>query len=344
MAVASNRAPTQRMPQAASGMMLRSFWRTVQRRLLRRSWRHAPQSLARLMLRPFPDQLYLALGHLCYFGRWPDYRRPRSFNEHIQAYMLRCRDPLLRVAADKIASRDYIASRVGTDLLVPLIGVWDRAEDVPLDQLARPCVLKPTAASGMVLMLRPRDQIDLTEVRAVLNRWLQRDYSKLHREWCYEGLPRRLLAEQMLVDDRGTIPPDYKAYVIGGKVRFIQVDRGRFAHHTRNIYGPTWDALPARWTLENHAPDVRPACLPRMLQVAEALAEPFEFLRVDFYVLRDRLYVGELTNYPGAGFEKFIPGEYALHIGSFWDVGQTAASRRPDAAKAPGMQDRPHAG
>ena len=299
---------------------VRGALKALRRRWLKRDWQQVPISIARLLLRPFPDSVYLRLGYRAYFGVWPDYRNPQTFNEHVQAYMLRCRDPLLRIPADKVESRSYIAQQVGTDVLVPLLGVWDRPEDVPLANLPRPFVLKPTAASGLVLIVRPDDCVDEDEVRAVMRRWVKRDYSKLHREWCYQGLPRRLMAEMLVTDSTGGLPPDYKAYVIGGKVRFLQVDRGRFAKHTRNVYDPNWEPLPARWTLEKHPPDPRPECLDRMVQIAETLAKPFEFLRVDYYLVDGKLYIGELTNYPGAGFEKFIPAAYSLHIGSFWNT------------------------
>ncbi len=296
----------------------RTLLRRLQSEFSGRPWRHAPLALARLALRPLPDRLYLALGHLCYFGTWPNYRRPRTFNEHIQAYMLRCRDPLLHIAADKIATRDYVAQQTSASYLVPMLGVWSDADAVPLAALPRPYVLKPTAASGLVLMLPAGDKREPEQIRQVLRRWLRRDYSLLHREWCYYGLKRRIVAEMMLTDEDGAVPPDYKAYVIGGAVRFIQVDRGRFSNHTRNIYDADWRTLPARWTLRKHAPDPRPACLEELVVVAETLARPFEFLRVDFYVVGGKLYIGELTNYPGAGFEKFIPRSYANVIGAFW--------------------------
>jgi hypothetical protein len=304
----------------------RGTWRSFKRRLLARDWRQVPISLARMLLRPFPDSLYLRLGYRAYFGEWPDYRNPKTFNEHVQEYMLRCRDPLLRIPADKIESRAYVAKHVGAGVLVPLIGVWDRAEDVPLSALPRPFVLKPTAASGLVHIVRTGDSVDEDELRATMRRWIRRDYSKLHREWAYQGLPRRLMAEVLLTDSKGGLPPDYKAYVIGGKVRFIQVDRGRFGHHTRNVYDAQWEPLPARWTLEKHSPDPRPDCLDRMVSIAETLAAPFEFLRVDYYLVDGQLYIGELTNYPGAGFEKFIPANYSLHIGAFWPRPGTQAA------------------
>jgi hypothetical protein len=117
-----------------------------------------------------------------------------------------------------------------------------------------------------------------------------------------------------------------KAYVIGGQVRFIQVDRGRFARHTRNLYSPDWQLLPVRLSLDNHAPDPKPPCLDELLHVAQVLAEPFEFLRVDFYVHRARLYVGELTNYPGAGFERFIPASFDEELNSHWTANKDVNS------------------
>jgi TupA-like ATPgrasp len=290
--------------------------------------------LARRLGRVLDDRTYLALGHLFYFGRWPDYDRPRTVNEHIQAYMLRCRDPLLQMAADKAATRDWVARRIGAQYLVPLIGLWDDARDVPLETLPRPCVVKTTVGSGQVWFLRPDTPLDADDLRCALDRWLHTDFSRLSREWCYRGLRNRVIVEAMLGDGTA-LPADYKLYVIGGQVRFIQVDRGRFGHHTRNLYNADWRLLEERLSLPNHAPDPRPACLAEMLDITHRLAEPFEFLRVDCYVVGERLYVGELTNYPGAGFERFIPHRYAVELGALWTAG--------DAAPAP-ARNRAHAG
>jgi TupA-like ATPgrasp len=275
-------------------------------------------TLARKLLAIAPDHLYLTLGYRAYFGTWPDYNVPQTFNERIHAYMLKCRDPLLQLTADKVLLRDYLEKRIGKDFLVPLIGVWTSPQEVPIETIPCPSVLKASAGSGMVLLLRSPGDLNPNYVRATLQRWQRRDYSRLHREWCYTGLQRRIVAEHMLLDASGEIPADYKAYVIGGKTRFIQVDRGRFATHTRNLYSTDWQLLPARLTLNNHTLDVRPAPLSAMIEIAEELARPFEFLRVDFYVLGKRLFVGELTHYPGAGFERFFPHAFALELGDYW--------------------------
>lgn len=315
------------------------------RRLLR--LRRVDLAIGRRLGRMLSDRQYLALGHLFYFGHWPDYDRPRSLNEHIQAYMLRCRSPLLHIAADKLATREHVARVLGESYLVPLLGAWDDADAVPLKTLPRPCVIKTTVGSGQVWFLRPGVYTDLCQLRLELRRWLGTDFSRLSREWCYRGLPNRVIAEQMLTGEDGQLPADYKFYVIGGAVRFIQVDRGRFGRHTRNLYDADWQLLPARLTLENHAPDPRPPRLDDMLALSLKLAEPFEFLRVDCYVQGERIYVGELTNYPGAGFERFIPHSFALELGRHWRIppdsaGPGGAATGPDVARPTGLQARAH--
>jgi hypothetical protein len=293
----------------------RRFLAFVHRLLKARPWVTAARSVGSLL----SDRMYLAFGHLMYFGRWPDYDHPHTFNEHIHVYMLRCRDPILRIAADKAVTRDYITQVVGGQYVCPCIGIWQSADEIPLESFKQPVVIKATVGSGMVLFFDPQEKMDYPRIRARLRKWLNYDYSRFHREWAYSDQPHRLIVEPMLTDERGNVPADYKAYVIGGKIRFIQVDRDRFGNHTRNLYSRDWNLLDARLTLQNHAVDLRPARLDELVSVAERLAQGFEFLRVDFYVSANWLYVGELTNYPGAGFERFIPASYSIELGKYWN-------------------------
>lgn len=168
------------------------------------------------------------------------------------------------------------------------------------------------------MFLKPGQTLDHCQTRLTLQRWLDTDYARVNREWCYAGQHGKIIAETLLADEHGGVPADFKLYVIGGAVRFIQVDRGRFCRHTRNLYDLDWQLLPVRLTLPNHAPDPRPEPLDEMIRLTLALAKDFEFLRVDCYVVDGRVYVGELTNYPGAGFEKFLPHSFALKLGACW--------------------------
>jgi hypothetical protein len=236
--------------------------------------------------------------------------------------------------ADKVAVRDYIARTLGSGRYnVPLLGCWDHEDAVPLATLPYPVVLKPSHLSGRVLLLARHRQSDETKLRARLRGWLRKDHSHVNREWFYSQVPRRVLAEPLLRDDRGDVPPDVKAYVIGGRVRYFQVDSGRFTRPTRNLYGPDWSLLPARTSLPRHAADPTPEALPTLVEFAERLAAPFEFLRVDFYVLHDHVLVGELTSSPGAGFGHYYPASFGETLGSYWVLDRRAV--RPASVTAP---------
>jgi hypothetical protein len=282
-------------------------------------------SLLRALGRPLPDDLYLRMAHWIYYRRWPDFANPRTLQEHIQAYVLRTRDPALVMLADKVAVRDYIARTLGSSAHnVPLIGCWSRADEVPLATLPYPVVLKPSHLSGRVLLLSHHHKSDEHKQRARLHSWLHKDHSRINREWFYSQVPRRVLAEPLLQDQQGDVPPDVKAYVIGGRLRYFQVDSGRFTRPTRNLYGPDWSLLPARTSLPRHPVDPTPEALPMLVEFAERLAAPFEFLRVDFYVLRDRVLVGELTSSPGAGFGHFYPASFGEQLAAHWVLDRRA--------------------
>jgi hypothetical protein len=290
-------------------------------------------SLLRALGRPLPDELYMRVAHWLYYRRWPDFDHPRTLQEHIQAYVLRTRDPALVMLADKIAVRHYIARTLGsTQHSVPLLGCWQHEDEVPLATLPYPMVLKPSHLSGRVLLVARHREGDEHKLRARLRSWLRKDHSEINREWFYSQVPRRVLAEPLLRDQHGNVPPDIKAYVIGGRVRYFQVDSGRFTRPTRNLYAPDWTLLPARTSLPRHAVDPAPRALQTLVELAERLAAPFEFLRVDFYVPQDQVLIGELTSSPGAGFGRFYPPSFSEGLASHWVIDRRAARPAPTVA------------
>jgi hypothetical protein len=57
-----------------------------------------------------------------------------------------------------------------------------------------------------------------------------------------------------------------------------------------------------------------------MIRIAEALAGELDFMRVDLYNIGGRIYVGELTCYPGGGRIEWIPREYDFILGEKWKM------------------------
>jgi hypothetical protein len=55
-----------------------------------------------------------------------------------------------------------------------------------------------------------------------------------------------------------------------------------------------------------------------MIDLAERIAQGFDFLRVDLYQVEERIYFGEITVYPNAGLAPFQPAEWDRKLGDWW--------------------------
>ena len=94
------------------------------------------------------DKVYLKLRCWHVFGYALNLTNPQTFNEKIQWLMLYDWEPLYTKMVDKYEVQGYIAERIGEDHLVPLLGVWDRFENIDFDSLPDEFVLKCTHDSG----------------------------------------------------------------------------------------------------------------------------------------------------------------------------------------------------
>ncbi len=57
-----------------------------------------------------------------------------------------------------------------------------------------------------------------------------------------------------------------------------------------------------------------------MIVISEKLSEDIMFLRTNFYIVNNKLYIDELTFYPASVFGKFTPVEMNYQIGKLIDI------------------------
>lgn len=259
------------------------------------------------------------------FIYWVFYRRtgtrlclnpPVTFSEKIQWIKLRDRNPKYANLADKYAVRDYVRRTIGEFYLIPLVGVWERPEQIPFASLPEAFILKGTHGSGWNIICPDRDSIDVDSVRSSLHGWLSSDYYEVGREWVYKGIPPRIIAEELLITEDGSDLKDYKFFCFNGEPKYIQVDIDRQTDHRRLFYDLNWKRMPFSLGYPPSAEGVLPPeNLQDMIAVARKLSEPLRFARVDLYSHGGRTLFGEITFYPGNGMEKFDPPEYDRILG-----------------------------
>jgi teichuronopeptide biosynthesis TupA-like protein len=269
----------------------------------------------------FSDRGLIEHQYKAALGRKPELRSPETFNDKLQWLKLYWRDDLATRCSDKMAVRDYVSSRIGSEVLNGTYGAYERVDDIPWDELPDACVFKATHGSGWNIFCHDRHTADRLSIMATLSQWLRRNHFWMTREWVYRDIHPRVLIEEMLVGENGGVPTDYKVFCFHGQPAFIQVDLDRFGNHRRNIYDLDWQLLPLSIKFPR-APYANPAKPPLalMLAMSRDLAAPFVHVRVDWFVVNGELRFGEMTFFHGGGIEKFSPEEWGLEFGRRIDL------------------------
>lgn len=267
-----------------------------------------------------PDSVLLVVHYALGQGRLPNVIRPKAFSEKILCKVLFDRDPLLPVIADKLAVRDFVRERAGEDILNQIHAVYDRVEQIDLDELPDRFVLKANHGSGFNYFVASPADRNPEAIASRARLWLASNYGALMREWAYKTIPPRLFAEAYLEADDGNLL-NYKFFCFAGEPRLIKVVADLTANQKALFVDLDWNVLPVM-ELERERPDgpiQRPVNFPEMLDTCRRLSRGFDFLRVDLYSIGGRTVFGELTNYHNAGRDRFRPRAFDYSLGTLWD-------------------------
>lgn len=252
---------------------------------------------------------------------------PKSFNEKICWKKINDRNPLLPIVADKYRVRSYVSEILkesSRDTLIPILQTANRAEDLTFEKLPNQFVIKSNHGSGHVLIVKDKSRITKKEIIDKTSDWLLHDHGYKKHEWAYNQFPRKLIVEKLILNNQQEVPEDYKFSMIHGQCAFIQVDRGRFDNFTRSIFNSNWEYLNVKWKRNKGEPLPKPENLELMLEIAQELSKPFDYIRVDLYSLdKGEVYFGELTNYPVSGRGKITPQEFDFELGKLWTLPTT---------------------
>ena len=136
----------------------------------------------------------------------------------------------------------------------------------------------------------------------------------------YSNIPITYFVEEYL-DFSDFVPVDYKFWVFSGRVSFVQVDTNRFINHQRAFFDRDWNKLPFLLTYPDISSTLQaPKNFSDKITVAEKLSGGLDYIRVDLYSDERDVFFGELTIYPGGGYERFSPSRFDLAAGQLWNL------------------------
>lgn len=268
------------------------------------------------------DEDYLKRRFKLEMGTGLDLDNPKTFNEKLQWLKIHNHDPRLTTFVDKYLVRDYINSLFGSELLIPLLGVWDNPSQIDFDALPDQFVLKCNHNSGKGMVIcKDKSKLNIKHTVAKLSSGLKENYYIGNREWPYKNVKRKIICEKYMTDESGDELKDYKIHCFNGEPKIILMCSGRFSPEglRENFYDCEWNLLPLRRPAHENTSETfdAPVNLASMLSMSRIIAKGYPFMRVDFYEINQKPYFGEITLYPASGFSPFEPEIWDKTLGDW---------------------------
>ena len=247
-----------------------------------------------------------------------DIDRPISFNEKIQWIKLYDSTPIKTRLSDKYLVREWVGEKIGEEYLIPLYGAYDKFEDINFENLPNKFVIKCNHGSGFNIIVKNKSRLNLTKVKSTIEKWMNINYAFFGGlELQYRDIKHKIIIEKYLDDNTGDLR-DYKITCFNGKPHFIWIDSDRHSNHKRNLYDLNWNQLPYKVNTRysTFPSPKKPKCLEKLLELASILSKNFIYVRVDFYIINDKIYFGEMTFSSSSGTEDISPKYFEDELSS----------------------------
>ena len=277
-----------------------------------------------------PDRLWLSLRYYMTFDKFLNWHNPKSLTEKMQWLKIYDRRPEYTIMVDKVKAKKWVSERIGDKYIIPILGVWEKAEDVDFDLLPDRFVIKCNHNSGTGMYIcKDKSKMDKDFVIQELKKGLRENYYKKWREWPYKNVPRRIFAEKYMEDSISNsadglsenVLTDYKFFCFNGEPFMMYKSKDYSEHTYTDFFDMNYQRLPIRMKDPNsNEPAVKPIEFEEMKFLARKLGQGVPFLRVDFYIIDHQVYFGELTFFHNAGFGPINPPEWNLKLGEMLNL------------------------
>ena len=258
-------------------------------------------------------------------GYFPNFKNPKTFNEKLNWMKINYYNPIEKICIDKCEFKKYIKEKLGDGYTIPLIGVYDDVNDIDFDSLPDKFVIKTTTNGDNegILIVKDKKKLDINATKAEFNNLIQewrKSYYTIMSAG-YKEIKPRVLIEEYKEQINGELI-DYKFHCFHGEVKNVMAVNGRKGlSYKYRFFTPDWQPLDLYRNKKKELTDFdKPKNYEKMLELSKILSKDFPFVRIDFYEVGDRVYVGELTFTPKGGCGKLTPVKWDYKMGEWLDL------------------------
>ncbi|MBR3610306.1 MAG: glycosyl transferase [Oscillospiraceae bacterium] len=267
-----------------------------------------------------PAEEFVKIRYRIDMGKELDLENPVTYTEKLQWLKLYDHRPEYTTMVDKYGVKEYVSKKIGEKYVIPLLGVWEKVDDIDFNSLPERFVLKTTHDSGGIVICKDKSKLDIHAAKRKLSYFMKRNYYDCNREWPYKNVKHRIIAEEYMEDSRQGELRDYKFFTFGGepKVLYIAQGRGKGEPTVADFFDMDYNHLP--FTIDHDmapVPPEKPQCFEEMKELAAKLSAGTPQLRVDFYEVDGKVYFGEMTFFHCSGLAPFRPEAWDKKFGDW---------------------------
>lgn len=264
-------------------------------------------------------------------GHQLNLEKPERFTEKVQWRKLYDRNEIYTLLSDKFRVREWVANKIGSEYLVPILGCWNHFSEIDFDALPNQFVLKTNNGCHANIIVKDKKQFLRGKWAAgkTMEYWMTSPWYFYGLEFHYKGIKPMIIAEEYLQPEKGKkCLTDYKFHCFNGIPLMCEVIGDRTTTEVVDYFDMDWNQIPLRNPPFPQSNDTKP--VPNhyadMVQLARKLSQGFQYVRVDLYST-DKVYFGEMTFTPASGIDKYDPDEWDYHMGELWDINAVQINR-----------------
>lgn len=227
-------------------------------------------------------------------------------------------NPLKVKCADKLGVKEYSKEVLGEDICIKTIKVYNNTKSINWNELPNQFVIKCNHGSGMNIIVKDKSKLNKPRTIRTLNRWLKDDFAFRNGfEAHYHDIKHKIFVEEYMNDGHKTLH-DYKFWCFNGEPKIWTINDGN--GHGDIMYYKMDGSEINLYGVKHHNDYKKPINFNKMVEYASKLSESFKFVRVDFYEIKNKIYLGEMTFMPGAAKFKYKKKEYDIMVGEMLEL------------------------
>ncbi len=251
------------------------------------------------------------------FGKFFNLKNPKTFYEKLLWLNYNKQSALKTQCADKYTVREYIIEKGYKEYLIELYSVTSNVKTIPYNSFPSQFILKCNHGANYNITCFDKSTFDTYKTNKILAKWLKTDFSKQYGELHYRFISRKIICEKYL----GVDLLDYKVYCFNGNPVYIMVCTNRqYGPPNFYFYTKDWEY---KHFLKEDLPNPhlkKPILLKDLLKFCTDISKPFSFVRVDCYLINNKIIFGEMTFTPSAFLDRQTKKEVNLHLGQLLDL------------------------